>query len=65
SGEANPEKTSAIYGLHNFKKRFGGEYTEFIGEFDLIINKFMYFVFNIIVPIRRKIVKKQLRKENK
>ncbi|MEG1146773.1 MAG: peptidoglycan bridge formation glycyltransferase FemA/FemB family protein [Bacilli bacterium] len=65
SGEANPEKTSAIYGLHNFKKRFGGEYIEFIGEFDLIINKFMYFIFNIIVPIRRKIVKKQLRKENK
>lgn len=57
SGIANPPKDNPIYGIHSFKKRLGGEYNEFIGEFDLICNKFMYFVFKKIIPIKRKIVK--------
>ena len=32
------------YGLYRFKKGFGGEFTEFVGEFDYVINKFSYFV---------------------
>jgi peptidoglycan pentaglycine glycine transferase (the first glycine) len=28
-----------LYGLYRFKKGFGGEFTEFIGEFDLILNR--------------------------
>lgn len=63
SGIANPDKNNPIYGIHNFKKRLGGEYTEFIGEYDLITNKFMYDLYNIVVPIRRKIVKAKLRKK--
>ena len=55
SGEANPDKSNPTYGVHNFKKRLGGEYTEFIGEFDLITNKFMYFVYKKLIPIYRKI----------
>lgn len=55
SGEANPDKSNPIYGIHNFKKRLGGEYTEFIGEFDLITNKFMYFIYKRLIPIYRKI----------
>lgn len=55
SGEANPSKENPIYGIHNFKKRLGGEYTEFIGEFDLITNKFMYFIYKKLIPIYRKI----------
>lgn len=55
SGEANPDKSNPIYGIHNFKKRLGGEYTEFIGEFDLVTNKFMYFLYNKLIPIYRKI----------
>ena len=31
-GIANPDKSNPIYGIHSFKKRLGGEYTEFIGE---------------------------------
>ncbi|MBR6113180.1 MAG: peptidoglycan bridge formation glycyltransferase FemA/FemB family protein, partial [Bacilli bacterium] len=63
SGNPNPPKDNPIYGIHNFKKRLGGEYTEFIGEYDLIINKFMYRLYNIVVPIRRKIVKAKLKKK--
>lgn len=49
-------------GLHEFKKKFGGDYVEFIGEFDYITNKFMYFVFTKLVPVYRKIVKKKSKK---
>ena len=35
----NPIPTDPEYGIYLFKKRLGGEYTEFIGEFDLVIKK--------------------------
>lgn len=57
SGIANPEKSNPIFGIHSFKKRFGGEYTEFIGEFDLIIHKFLYFSYKNLLPFYRKIKK--------
>mgnify|MGYP002519224726 CR=1 FL=1 len=63
SGHANPDKSDPIYGIHNFKKRLGGEYMEFIGEFDLVSNKFLYFLFNMTVPLRRKIINKLLRRK--
>ena len=56
-GIANPDKSNPIYGIHSFKKRLGGEYTEFIGEFDLITNKFMYNTYKKLMPIYRKIKK--------
>ena len=61
----NPTTDDPEYGIYLFKKRLGGEYTEFIGEFDYIINKKMYFLFNKLVPIYRKIVKKKSKKEVK
>ncbi len=61
----NPDKSDPEYGIWLFKKRLGGEYTEFIGEFDLITNKFMYSVFNTIIPIYRNIVKGKRKKELK
>ena len=56
-GVANPSKDNPIYGIHNFKKRLGGEYTEFIGEFDLIVNKPMYFLYHKVTSLRNKIRK--------
>jgi len=53
----DPKTKKSIGGLHEFKKKFGGEYTEFIGEFDFITNKFMYFVFIKLVPLYRKPLK--------
>ena len=61
----NPEEKDPEYGIYLFKKRLGGEYTEFIGEFDLITNKPMYFIFNKLIPIYRKLVKRKNRKEIK
>ncbi len=54
SGIANPDKNDPIYGIHLFKKRFGGEYTEFIGEYDLIVNPLLYFSYKKLLPLYRK-----------
>lgn len=54
-GIANPDKDNPIFGIHSFKKRLGGEYTEFIGEFDLVTNKLMYLAYKTLIPLYRKI----------
>lgn len=59
----DPTTDNPVYGIHLFKKRLGGEYTEFIGEFDLIINKPIYYIYKTLVPIRYKLQK--LRYNNK
>ena len=58
-------KDNPRLGLHEFKKKFGGDYVEFIGEFDYILKPFMYFVFNKLVPFYRNIVKNKSKKELK
>lgn len=60
-----PQSTNPLVGLHEFKKKFGGEYLEFIGEFDYITRPIVAFFFLKFVPIYRKIVKKRLRKQVK
>ena len=52
-----PTPDNPVYGIHLFKKRLGGEYTEFIGELDLIINKPIYYLYKTLVPIRYKLQK--------
>jgi peptidoglycan pentaglycine glycine transferase (the first glycine) len=61
----NPDSNNKIYGIHLFKKRFGGEYMEFIGEFDLVTNKPMYFIFTKVIPLYRKITKRLTKIKNK
>lgn len=39
--ESNP-----LYGLYRFKKGFNGDFTEFTGEFDLVLNKPVAFTVN-------------------
>ena len=40
-------KESKNYGLFDFKRGFGAEVVELIGEFDLVIDKPMYILYNI------------------
>ena len=61
----NPSQDDPEYGIWLFKKRLGGEYNEFIGEFDCIFKKFTYKLFNILVPIHRKISKIKSKRKNK
>lgn len=53
SGDLNPE--NPLYGLYRFKKGFNGEFTEFIGEFDLVYSPLFYFLWDKVVPFYREI----------
>lgn len=39
----NFDKTNPYYGLYEFKKGFNSNIVEYIGEFDLVINKHLYY----------------------
>ena len=56
-------KDNPRLGLHEFKKKFGGDYIEFMGEFDYVISPFYYFAFTKLVPIYRNMIKKRKKKE--
>lgn len=43
-------KESPYFGIYLFKNRFNGEFVEYIGEFDYVINKFYYFIYKKIAP---------------
>ncbi len=45
--------------LHDFKKKFGDEYIEFIGEFDLVNNKLMYKLLPSMLKIYRRLRRKR------
>ena len=59
------DENDPMYGLYLFKRGFGGQVEELIGEFDLVINKPYYFIYktafksyktikNILNKIRKK-----------
>ena len=56
-------KDNPYIGIHEFKKKFGGEYIEFIGEVDLITNNIMYFIYKKLIPFYHKIIRISLRKK--
>ena len=41
-------KNNEMYGLYEFKRGFGGNVEEYIGEYDLVISKFWYFMYNVV-----------------
>lgn len=41
------------YGVYEFKRGFGGYVIEYIGEFDLIINHFYYYLYLILYKFYR------------
>lgn len=42
-----------LYGLYRFKKGFGGEFTEFIGEYDLVLDRRMNFCVGSSIRLYR------------
>lgn len=43
----NFDSSSKNFGVYDFKRGFGGYVVEYIGEFDLILNKFCYMFYNL------------------
>jgi lipid II:glycine glycyltransferase (peptidoglycan interpeptide bridge formation enzyme) len=48
----NPNTKDPWYGFHRFKEGYGGKLTEFIGSFDLVINRKMYIAYQILDKLR-------------
>jgi peptidoglycan pentaglycine glycine transferase (the first glycine) len=44
-----------LIGIDDFKKKFGGEFIEFIGEFTFIRSKFIYQLYKLILKIKKKL----------
>ncbi|MGL5540835.1 MAG: lipid II:glycine glycyltransferase FemX [Erysipelotrichaceae bacterium] len=55
----NPDPKNPIYGIYLFKKRLGGTYLEFLGEFDLVFNKPLYWAYHTLAPALRKLLKRE------
>ncbi len=47
-----PDTKDPWYGFHRFKQGYGGELTEFIGTYDLVINKVLYEVYILTDKLR-------------
>lgn len=61
----NLEKDNPLYGLFRFKKGFNGDYTEFIGEYDLPYSKFYYWLWNTVEPMYQKNIRKLINLKKK
>jgi len=55
------DEADPLHGLYRFKKGFGGEFTEFIGEFDLVISPLLYALWTKVLPAFKR-YKKRLAK---
>lgn len=51
----NFDETNHYFGIYKFKRGFGGQAIEFVGEFELPIRKNLYFLYNRLYPILQKI----------
>lgn len=49
------EPTENFVGINEFKKSFGSDYHEFIGEYVLVGNKFKFFLYNSLMPKAKKV----------
>ena len=45
--DGNLKEDGEMHGVYEFKRGFSGEVREYIGEFDLVVSKFYYFLYNV------------------
>ncbi len=53
SGDLDPD--NPLYGLYRFKKGFGAELVELIGEYDLVLRPMIYRIYRSAEPVYRKL----------
>lgn len=51
--ENNGAGDSRLHGLNRFKRGFGAQYVEYVGEFDLVYSPFWYRLLNVVEPAVR------------
>ncbi len=47
-----PDMTDPWFGFHKFKQGYGGELTEFVGTYDLVVNKTYYDIYTVVEKLR-------------
>lgn len=52
------DENNPLYGLYRFKKGFGGEMVEFIGEWDKVYSRFFYWLWTNVLPVYLKITRR-------
>ncbi len=63
SGNLDPSQP--VYGLYQFKRRFGGDFYEFLGEFHLVIQPVKYWwVQRIVFKVKDYLIERRIRKQN-
>lgn len=58
------DESNPLFGLYEFKQRFSGDFVQFIGECDLVVDKMVYKMFKEMFPKYKK-VRAKLIKRNK
>jgi lipid II:glycine glycyltransferase (peptidoglycan interpeptide bridge formation enzyme) len=54
-----------LYGLYRFKKGFNGDYTEFIGEYDLVFSNMYYWLWTTLEPVYQKNIRRLINLKKK
>ena len=54
--EGKVDKDSQIYGIYLFKLRFGGDFVEFVGEFDFVTRPLANKIISNLLKARRRIL---------
>lgn len=54
------QQDDPLYGLYRFKKGFGAQFTEFIGEYDLVLSPFWYLLWTEAYPRYAKFSRRHL-----
>lgn len=53
----NPDPKDPWFGFHRFKEGFGAQLVEFVGTYDLVIDRFCYSLFNLANTFRWKFLR--------
>lgn len=53
----NPDSKDPWYGFHKFKEGYGARHVEFVGSYDYVLNKKLYFIYNVLNNLRWIILK--------
>lgn len=54
-GTIGDPQHSPLRSLHEFKRQFGGRYVEFVGEFNMVVKPFWFFIYDKLLPLYRSI----------
>lgn len=54
----NPTPDNPLFGIHDFKRKFGGDYIEFPGEFHLVVRPLSYLIWIKLYPFALNLLRK-------